>query len=592
MKHRLARSWTWVSSFADKLYTPYLVVMALLTVVMCIAMYVQTHDAVNQNMSTAMDASLNQISRQLEQQMDEMEQLGQIIWINPHFQAMLPAVHQDKVMNYKDISVYYELLDAFEDLRKVNKPYSMRIYVNDNAIFSEERKMFYPIREIEQQGWYDQVQANNGRFFWHLMRDGSGPPVLSVLRSSFWTDEMGKRAVVYVGFLSSYLDSALINPFVESGGHTLLMTAEGEIISGSADALFPDSIMPEDLRNAVLSDQSTADWSGRHYQLARQSLDRPGLVLVSIVPRISAWDAMRSSFAGTMTMLSLFLVILVLVAVFFAGRYRRRISNLVRHIETIEGDVFSKRIDVKGGGEIAVIERKFNDMSLRLSIMMDEIRESDRRKRKAELDALQSQMNPHFLHNTLDAINWMAIDARQFEIAETVATLGSFFRMVMSGSDSIITVQQELDLTEQYVKIQQLRNRDKLDLAFDVEQRCLPYLCVKLLIQPLIENAIKHSNKAGNVMRIRVQIAMENEDHLTLSVLDNGIGITAAAEPTETRRNYRSGYGLKSVEQRLMLHFGQDIMMSLGEGLDGVGTCVTLKWPARLPEPGAPSHQA
>jgi len=582
----LKRSASWLKaapSLGGKLYTPYLAVVMLLTVVMCVVLYAQTHDAVNQNMTAAMSANLSQVAMQIEQQMDGMALMSEIIWINPHFQAMQPGVDDDKVKNHKDILTYYKLLDAFGDMRKVNKSYTPRIYMNDNVIFAAEHKLFFPVSEIEGQEWFGDLQKTSGKILWCLLREGEGKPVLSIARSSFWKDSMGKRAVVYVGFRTEYLDSLLSNPFVAGGGHTLLMTRSGEILSGGPGSPALDSPLPEDLLRRMLSGAPTAALGGQAYLMVRRPLGRPGLELISMVPPVSAWDALRQGFPATVTVLSLFLMLLVGVAVLFAGRFRRRINNLVRHIETIEGDGFRKRIDVTDGGEIAIIERKFNEMSLRLSNMMDEIDESNRRKREAELNALQSQMNPHFLHNTLDAINWMAIDARQYEIAETVATLGDFFRTVLSGGKNIITVEEELKLTEQYVRIQQLRNRDNLDIVFDVSPECLPYACVKLLIQPLIENAIKHSNTASDVMRILVEMELTGSGYLQLSVLDNGIGIAASAELPEARRTYRSGYGLKSVEQRLMLHFGEDIMMNLGDGLDGRGTCVTLRWRAVLP---------
>lgn len=583
----MKRSAQWLKampSMGGKLYTPYLVVVMLLTAVMCVLLYTQTHNTINQNMSVAMNANLSQVASQIEQQMDGMALMSEIMWINPYFQAMQPSVDDDKVNNHKDILTYYKLLDALGDMRKVNKPYMTRIYMNDNVIFASERRLFFPLSEIEDQEWFSDLQKTSGIIRWCLLREEENKPVLSVARSSFWTDSMGKRAVVYVGFQTENLDSLLSNPFVASGGHTLLMTRDGEIISDGPGSPLQHDLLSEDLLECMLSDAPTVSMNGETYLLAHRSLKRPGLELVSMVPPVSAWDALRQGFPATATVLSLFLMLLMGVAVLFAGRFRRRINNLVRHIETIEGDGFSKRIDVTGGGEIAIIERKFNDMSLRLANMMEEIAESNRRKREAELNALQSQMNPHFLHNTLDAINWMAIDAHQYEIAETVATLGDFFRTVLSGGKTIITVQDELKLTEQYVRIQQLRNRDNLDIAFDIDPECLPYACVKLLIQPLIENAIKHSNTVSDVMRIRVEMALMDSGYLQLCVLDNGKGIAASAELQEARKNYRSGYGLKSVEQRLMLHFGEDIMMNLGDGLDGRGTCVTLRWRAMLPE--------
>ncbi len=582
----MKRSANWlraVPSLSGKLYTPYLAVVMVLTVTVCVVLSVQTHDTVNQNMTTAMNANLSQIQLQIEQQMDEMAQLAEIVWINPYFQAMVPQVNPDKIQNSKDILTYYRLLDAFEDMRKVNEPFTLRIYMNDNVIYASERKLFFPIREIEQQSWFTDVQSTSGRFRWCLLRDQGQKPTLSSARSSHWADAMGMRAVIYVGFRAERLDSLLANPFVESGGHTLLVTEGGEILSSGPGEPIWNGTVPRPFLYDVLSGSDSASLSGEPYLVAHRELSRPGLSLLSVVPPVSAMDAMLQSFPATATVLSLFLMLLIGIAVLFASRYRRRINNLIHHIETIGDGGFEKRIDVVGGGEIAVLERKFNEMSLRLSNMMDEIRESDRRKREAELNALQSQMNPHFLHNTLDAINWMAIDAKQYEIAETVATLGSFFRMVLSGGKHIITVEEELRLTQQYVRIQQLRNGDKLDVAFRIAPECLPYLCVKLLIQPLIENAIKHSGTAEDVMRIHVEMALDC-GYLQLSVQDNGIGIAAAAELPEKPGNYRSGYGLKSVEQRLMLHFGEDIMLSLGEGEGGRGTCVTLRWRAVKPQ--------
>lgn len=206
-------------------------------------------------------------------------------------------------------------------------------------------------------------------------------------------------------------------------------------------------------------------------------------------------------------------------------------------------------------------------------------------KRKSEFDTLQSQINPHFLYNTLDIIVWMIENEKQSEAVKAVTALARFFRISLSKGKSIIPVRDELEHVRNYLMIQHMRYKNKFSYSIEAEEEVLGLASLKLILQPMVENAIYHGMEfmdGDGEIKIR---AWKEEENLYLSVEDNGLGMTEEQVErlfTDTghvpsRRG--SGIGVKNVNERIHLYFGKNYGLSI-ESEPDEGTTVRIHLPA------------
>ncbi len=238
--------------------------------------------------------------------------------------------------------------------------------------------------------------------------------------------------------------------------------------------------------------------------------------------------------------------------------------------------------------EITELGMSFNIMIGRIKDLLDAKVKEQEYLKKAELRALQAQINPHFLYNTLDTIIWMA-EAKQTDgVIEIVSALSSFFRISLSKGRDWITIGEEIERTRSYLTIQKMRYRDILDFKIEVDDQTLNYTILKLILQPLVENAlyhgIKNKRKGGT---ITVRAIQKNESEISLEVEDDGIGFKpeklalVQSELQDEAGDIRleAGFGIDNVNKRIKLYYGKQYGLSIRSEYHK-GTCVTLLVPA------------
>ena len=238
--------------------------------------------------------------------------------------------------------------------------------------------------------------------------------------------------------------------------------------------------------------------------------------------------------------------------------------------------------------EITELGLSFNIMIGRIRELLDaKISEQDNLK-KAELRALQAQINPHFLYNTLDTIIWLAEAKRTEQVIEIVSALSNFFRISLSKGKDWITIGEEIERTKSYLTIQRMRYSDILDYQIDADEEVLDNTVLKLILQPLVENALYHGikNKRGGGM-IVVRAKQKNEKEILLEVEDDGIGfipdklaqLQAELADTSGEMKLESGFAIGNVNKRIRLYYGKQYGLSIRSEYN-TGTCATLVIPA------------
>ena len=260
------------------------------------------------------------------------------------------------------------------------------------------------------------------------------------------------------------------------------------------------------------------------------------------------------------------------------GRPLRGLADAMESFES-DADHFSYR-PVGGTREVQELSDSFEHMVLRIQQLMSTVREEEINLRKTELKALQAQINPHFLYNTLDSIAWMCEQGRNADAVKMVHALARLFRISISRGHELIPIAKELEHAESYLQIQMYRYKNQFTYAFDADPDCLGFYCNKITLQPIIENSINHGlDLMVEEGRIDVQVRMDGDD-IVFSVRDNGVGMSEEQIEAimHSEQTDRTGIGIRNVNDRLRIYFGKNYGLHITSEPD-VGTCVEIRMP-------------
>ena len=258
------------------------------------------------------------------------------------------------------------------------------------------------------------------------------------------------------------------------------------------------------------------------------------------------------------------------------------LDSLMKTIKAFENDVDTYvELDMGGLKEIKELQYSFNHMARQISHLMERVVLEEKELRKAELKALQAQINPHFLYNTLDSIFWLCEEKGNKEAANMVAALSNTFRISISRGKDEITIANEIKHVESYLIIQKIRYKDQFTYEFEIAPSILEYKCLKILLQPFVENAIYHGlNRMVDEGKIIIR-GYQKEDKIILQVIDNGVGMDEEQiEALYTENSDKAGVGVKNVHNRVQIYYGQQYGVLIRSELDE-GTEITIELPVR-----------
>ncbi len=282
-----------------------------------------------------------------------------------------------------------------------------------------------------------------------------------------------------------------------------------------------------------------------------------------------------------------FLMLAVLVSLVGTRVLSKRLGKLNRAMRLFGQKQWGTRIQVKGNDELSIIGHTFNSMVLHIEKLLEDLKDEQRLKRLFELRVLEYQINPHFLYNTLDSINWLAMENNQTEISQMVNGLSKLFRLILSKGKEVISLKEEFEMVSIYLGIQKIRFGDRFEYTLMLDAKVSQYPISKLVLQPLVENSIVHgirrSRKPGKISLSGKRI----DGKIVLEICDNGVGMNNElikkqkelldADVLENAMISASGYGIKNVDSRLKLLYDIDYSMTMESStVEPSGTVVRI----------------
>ena len=392
-------------------------------------------------------------------------------------------------------------------------------------------------------------------------------------------NENGQEIQVFMDIRFSNIADYVDDVGIGQHGYCFIQDTGGDLVYHPQQQLIYAGLSEEEEKLQELADGSYIR-SNVIYTI--QSLDNCNWRVVAV----SYVDELITSRVERMIRICVILLLLMLLTAIVAGSlfswvFAKPAKRLTSAMGDFEKNAANFRFEpVEGTSEITALSSSFGHMVLRIQQLMEQVRQEEISLRKTELKALQAQINPHFLYNTLDSIAWMCEEERTKEAVEMINALARLFRISISKGHELIPLEKEIEHAKSYLKIQNYRYKNQFTYHFDVEESCLPYFCNKITLQPIIENAIYHGiDRMVDEGHIEIRVR-EEEQAVVMTVEDNGIGMTQeqCVEILQKESGDRTGIGIKNVNDRIQIYFGESYGLRITSEPD-VGTCVEIRIP-------------
>ncbi|MDF2801997.1 MAG: signal transduction histidine kinase, LytS [Anaerocolumna sp.] len=404
-------------------------------------------------------------------------------------------------------------------------------------------------------------------------RDGNTYIPLSMEFRNFYTGQA-------IGYLIFYLPerpiAKLYQSLLPSDGFSFIVDLDENIISHNTQDLIGSLQNDYDIYNG--SDRSNISYitmGGDRFVLVSTNLNNDARQigfswrLVSVLPYHDLYQILDQVLVTLLITGFVVILFAILISIIISTRLTRPLHRLQLKLQDLANGRLDSFVTNHPNDEIWELEEGYNDMVIRINELINTNKQEQEKKRELEFTALQAQINPHFLYNTLDAIGWIARLKEQDEIERMVMELSRFFRLTLHRGEDRISIEDEIGIANSYIAIEQLRNPGKFDVEYEIQLDIHQILVPKIILQPVVENAIKHGISQVRRHGQLIIKGYRNEDDVYLEVIDNGAGFTAkdGAPPTSYKG---SSYGLKNVKERLQLEYGEkygiDIWSEPGEG--------------------------
>ena len=411
--------------------------------------------------------------------------------------------------------------------------------------------------------------------------------VISLSRAVEVTDE-GKatQALLLINLNYRYFEEIFSNVNLGNGGYVYLTNDRGDIIwHPKQNEIYSGRFNEDNKYAATLKDGITVeDLRGKNITLNVRTIGYTGWKLVGVTPSAALGiDGIKFRFF-VLFVADLFLFLLAMINAFISDKISNPIKSLDGSVREIESGNLDVEIVPSGSYEVEHLGKSIKNMLGRIKVLMSDLVAEHNAKRKSEFDTLQSQINPHFLYNTLDIIVWMIENENSDKAVNIVTALAKFFRISLSKGKNIITVKDEVEHVRNYLMIQNMRFKNRFEYSIDVDEKVLSYSSLKLMLQPLVENAIYHGMEfMDGDGEIDVKVFKE-DDSLYFTITDNGLGMSEDMVETLLSKDFvpskkGSGIGVKNVNERIKLYFGSEYGLKV-ESEPDEGTKITIHLPA------------
>ena len=547
-----------------------------------------TNTSIFENSSEYTHTIIQQMNQNIDSYIDYMENIAYLISSNEDVQDYLFDEKIDNEGRYRILNQLQTILDSRSDIRNVGI-----ISKNGRMLINDGSKSVNQDLDLNTQEWYaTALEKPNGPILTssHVQHIISGERPWVITLSRGIRDRSGsgeKEGVFFIDLNYSAISELCDQSTVGTKGYAFILDAKGNIVYHPQQQQLYNELQTENISLIMDTDEDTV-LTGTGNDGKLYSISRSGKTGWTVVDCTSVRELLRKS-RQAQSVYGLTAIILVIVALLFSRFMARSITLPIQKLrdsmkKVQEGDFSVSDVVVDSKNEIGSLTKSFDVMTHRIHELMEQNVHEQEEKRKSELKALQSQINPHFLYNTLDSIIWMAEGKKNEEVVLMTASLARLLRQSISNEDEVVPIANEVEYARGYLTIQKMRYKDKLEFQIEVDSSILYIPLIKLVLQPIIENAVYHGLKYKESKGLLIVKGFMKDGNAVLQVIDDGVGMdeeTLAHIYDKHKVNYHSnGVGVYNVQKRLKLYYGEDYGITYTSEL-GKGTTATITIPGR-----------
>lgn len=563
------------------LFTLFSVFFVPLFVVVIWFSYDYTSKELASNTSYYQQALLEEIHKQLILQRESIEQMSLAFSRNEALTQFLSLQTGGYDRYMKQLAIESMLAQITYSSSNVE---SVDIFMENSPVGTRDFAVrILDMRQLQDEEWFDRLRADG--FVWIGEREietkQGKPSVISFARTvdSAFGEILG---VLMIHVKADEIHNVIWNEAADASSQRYLVDSSGMPIVKANGDVYPVEQIREHTHyfqqpsgHSMISGIDTKGSKRTDFLIVWSQLPQSDWILVEITD----WKVITK---GSLK-LSMYLVLMGGIAVFIAlffilyisGQFTKPISLLVKEMRKFTGNSTNVTLPTEYTNEFGALFQGYRRLNDKIMELYQSLEEQYERQKESELKALQSMINPHFLYNTLDQINWMAIEKGQGEISHILELMGKMFRIGLSKGNTFITIREELMLVSCYIEIQQIRWGEGLRFHIDVPDELYAYTIPKMTLQPFIENSILHGfhGRTEGYIEIRVKL---DDGSLMISIRDNGRGLQ---DGWKFQHKETGGYGTRNVMERIDSYFGAPYGVDIMNH-EQAGTVVFIRLPA------------
>lgn len=568
--------------------------LILVQILLCFLCYPQVVRHYREKTDYSMEQSVSQAISFTESYLRNMTYLANMVEDNGVIQNTLSADGFGEERPYMEQWLeYYELNKEFNSYEISNSIYRFCLYVPDEVMYAGNQYYFDGVSRLKERSDYVDLRyaLNTGEDYVAISRERDGVDQQDTSQMVTLYHQIASKkekeeelGICSISVSAKYFQDIMKNANITSEGLVYLMSENGRMITSSNSSILQKMQKKGILLNygAELFMEKKKEGQ-KEYYITRQNVDGASWQMILIIPENEYEDQYRFLWLSAALMLGSMIAVIVLMSYLLSGYYVGRLKKLNVEMTGLESGNLNANLPITTEeDEIEEIYHNFNGMVQEVQRLMQEHYQLGKEVKMAEVRALQAQINPHFLYNTLDLINWISMDYGAEEIGTLTWNLARFYRLSLNHGKSLISIGEEVEHVEVYVNIENYHFDNAISLEVDVPEELKSYACLNIILQPFVENAIVHGiAEKPDIESCEIRIcARREEQDIVFSVQDDGPGVDVKEMQKETQQDIRTaqhGYGVRNINFRLKLCFGEKYGVTYLESEKG--THVEIKIP-------------
>lgn len=523
-----------------------------------------------------LEITLDQISTNVDHNLEAYHNVSNFIAFNNSIQTSL---EKDYHNNYYAMGETYDnLIDPMISSVKSLNPSIRELTLYTDSNISEHGNILKKINRVYNKHWYPSV-VSNYNIHWFIEDNNT----LACIRriSAYPYYQTITRTLVYLNVGIESVFNSLQTNLGDNYGIA--------VVNSRNDIIYSKDSFTENYSNLKLSEsqllefnQNSSDSSLlKNYTIKSCSLKYSDWNIIIYKP-IAVISSSTTPILSTLLAIIIICISILLISEFYLSLVIvNPIEKLTKSMNEVKAGNMNIHISSPYTDELGIMTNTFQDMVNQIDFLFKEAYENKILQQKLRLKALQAQINPHFLYNSLSLINWKAIISEQHEISKMSLLLSTFYRTSLNKGRNTTSMKDEIENTKSYIEIQLMLHNNKFNVEYNIDENIFNYSILNLTLQPLVENSIAHGLelKESNDKKLIVSASLIKElDIIELCVQDNGVGINETILPNLLNMQTK-GYGLKNVNDRIQLYFGDSFGLNI-QSKEGIGTSITIRIPA------------